>query len=822
MERLFQDIKHSFRGFRLNPAFTFTVVAVLALGIGVNTAIFSVVNAVLLKPLPFPDPDRLVFVLNSNAGAPTAPNTSPAKFMHYRAQTEVLEDVTAIRTVPLNYAAGDIPEQVNAATVSDPFFRVLGAPFAAGRGFAPGDDLPGAPSTVVLSYSFWQQYFGGNPDAVGETISLSGNSHTVVGIAGSNFDVREFGEIDLWVPFTLDPNTTDQGHYFQTIARLKDGVTLEQAQARLEASAAGYRERFPIALGENGGFSALTMQDTIVRNARGRLFTLFGAVALVLLVACANVANLLLLRATGRQREIAIRSAIGAGRWRIVRQLLTESVMLAMTGGVLGLIGGYIGMRALLSVGTAGLPRLDSAGDLLGLDWRVVVFTLGLSLLTGLLFGLMPALVSARTDLNSVIKDTSNRSGGSFRQNKTRSALVVLEVALAIVLVIGTGLLIRTTVALNAVDPGFSVDNVIAMRTSFSDPRFASTEATAQMQANVREQLLAVPGVEAAVATCCVPLQGGYGLPFNILGRQDEGPFTGGGGILPASPGYFETFEIPVLAGRVFNERDDQAGPPVVVINQAMVDQFWADGGDPLEDRILIGGGAGNMQELAEEPVRQIIGVVDSVRAGGLQNEPGPVMYMPQAQLPDALNAFMQASGPVAWIIRTRTEPASSSTMLQETVRQATGLPVAGVQLMEEVVSLATSQQRVNMLLMTVFGVAALVLAAIGIYGLMAYSVQQRTQEIGIRMALGADARRIKVMVIRQGMWLVLIGVGIGLVVAFFLANVLASILFGVEPRDVAVFVTVPVCLTLIALVAVALPAHRASGVDPVSGVRYE
>jgi predicted permease len=564
------------------------------------------------------------------------------------------------------------------------------------------------------------------------------------------------------------------------------------------------------------------MQDTIVRNARGRLFTLFGAVALVLLVACANVANLLLLRATGRQREIAIRSAIGAGRWRIVRQLLTESVILSLIGGAFGLVGGYIGMRALLSVGTAGLPRLDNAGDLLGLDWRVVVFTLGLSLLTGLLFGLMPALVSARTDLNSVIKDTSNRSGGSFRQNKTRSALVVLEVTLAIVLVIGTGLLIRTTVALNAVDPGFSVDNVIAMRTSLSDARFASTEATAQMQANVREQLLAVPGVEAAVATCCVPLQGGYGLPFNILGRQDEGPFTGGGGILPASPGYFETFEIPVLAGRVFNERDDQAALPVVVINQAMVDQFWADGGDPLEDRILIGGGAGNMQELAEEPVRQIIGVVDSVRAGGLQNEPGPVMYMPQAQLPDALNAFMQASGPVAWIIRTRTEPASSSTMLQETVRQATGLPVSGVQLMEEVVSLATSQQRVNMLLMTVFGVAALVLAAIGIYGLMAYSVQQRTQEIGIRMALGADARRIKTMVIRQGMWLVLVGVGIGLIVAYFLANVLASILFGVEPRDATVFVTVPVCLTLIALVAVALPAHRASGVDPVSGVRYE
>lgn len=806
----------------MSPGFTVTVVVVLALGIAVNTAIFSVVNTVLLKPMPFPDPDRLVFVLNSNDGQPGGANTSPAKFMHYRAQSDVLEDVTAIRVVPMNYTAGDIPEQVATATVSDPYFRLLGAPFFEGRGFADGDDLPGAPRTAVLSYRFWQQYLGGDADIVGKTINLSGNQHTVLGITSPDFDVREFGDTDLWIPFTLDPNTTDQGHYFRTIARLKDGATLEQAQDRLEASAAGYRERFPIALGENAGFSALTMQETIVRNARGRLYTLLGAVALVLLVACANVANLLLLRASGREREVAIRSAIGAGRWRIIRQLLTESIMLALMGGVLGLVLGYFGMRALLAVGTGGLPRLGDAGTLLGLDWRIVVFTLGLSLATGLVFGLVPALISARADLNSVIKDASNRTGGSFRQNKTRSVLVVVEVALAIVLVIGTGLLIRTTVALNAIDPGFSVDNVISMSTSFSGPRFASTEATAQMQANVLERIRAVPGVEAAVATCCVPLQGGYGLPFNVVGRQDEGPFTGGGGIMPVSPGYFDTFEIQLLAGRKFNDRDNGSGPPVVIINQAMVDQFWADGGDPLEDRLLIGGGAGNMKELAEEPVRQIIGVVESVRAANLQNDPGPVMYMPQPQIPDALNALMQEGGPVAWIVRTRGDPAALSNQLQDVIRQTTGLPVSNIQLMGEVVSLAMSQQRVNMLLMTVFGVSALVLAAIGIYGLMAYSVNQRTQEIGVRMALGANAGRIKGMVIRQGMWLVIAGVGIGLVAAWFLASVLAAILYGVEPRDPAVFVAVPVLLTLIALLAIALPAIRASTVDPLNALRYE
>jgi predicted permease len=810
--------------FRENPGFTATAIAALTLGIGVNTAIFSIVNAVLLKPVPFPEPDRLVLLMNSQDGNPTGPASSPAKFMHWRAQTDVLEDVAAFRTNQMNYTGGETPERINATQVSEAYFRALGTPIVQGRPFAQEEDLPGAPKVALISSNFWAQRLNGDPDIVGKPISLSGDTYTVIGIVGREFDMREFGaEPDLWVPFQLDPNTTDQGHYFQTIARLKPGVSLEQAQTRLEASAAAYRERFPIALGENAGFSVLTLQETIVRGARSMLLILVGAVGFVLLIACANVANLLLVRAAGRQREIAIRASLGAGRWRIIRQLLTESVLLSMVGGVLGLVAGFLGMRALLTVNTAGLPRLGEAGSLLGLDWRVVGFTLVLSLVTGVLFGLVPALVSARADLNSVIKDSSSRSGSGFRQNKTRSALITLEVGLAVVLLIGASLLIRTSLALGQVDPGFNVDNVITMRTSLSGERFATSASVDQLARNTLERIRSIPGVVNATATCCVPLQGGYGLPFNVVGRANEGPFTGGGGVVVTAAGYYDAFDIPVIRGRAFNDRDEASSPPVMIVNEALAKQYWPEeGADPLQDRILMGGGSANMKELTEEPIRQIIGIVGNVRANGIANDPGPTMYIPQAQIPDALNALMVASSPMAWVVRTQGDPGVLSAAIQEEVRLATGLPVTDVRSMNDVVSLSTSRQRLNMLLMSVFGAAALVLAAIGIYGLMAYSVQQRTQEIGIRMALGAQSGHVRKMVIRQGMLLVAVGLVVGLVAAYYLANVLASILFEVEPRDVAVFVTIPVVLTLIALAAVSVPAWRASRVDPLNALRYE
>jgi predicted permease len=807
--------------FLQSPAFALAAVAALTLGIAVNTAIFSVVNAVLLRPMPYPDADRVVFFMSTGPNNPGFSAASPAKFAHFSRQTEVTELASAFSDMLLNYTGGGFAEQLRGARVSSDFFRLFGAHAIQGRTFSREEDRPRGDKVAVLSKAFWETRMNGDPAIVGKAISLGGVPHTVVGVLGE-FDIEDLFSPppQVWVPFQLDPESRDHGHYFQSAAHIKAGVSLEQAQAMLRASAADFRAAYNSGIGPQSAFSVEPVGEVLVRNIRQSLFVLAGAVGFVLLIACANVANLLLVRATGRKREIAVRAALGGSRGRIISQVLTESMVLSAIGGALGLALGVVAIRAMLSLNTAGLPRVGEDGLLVGVDWRVLAFTTGLSLLTGLVFGLIPALQSSRTDLTATLKETGGRSGTGFRQNKTRSILVVVEVALALTLLVGSALLIRSAIALGRVAPGFDAENVLTMRMSLTGPEHAASQAVHVLVRNGVERLKTVPGIVEAAATCCVPLEGGFGLPFVIAGRPltDDGPFHGGGGWINITPGYFDVFKIPVKRGRDFTDRDDAGGPPVVIVNEAFAREFFKDQ-DPLENRLTIGKGV--MREFATETERQIIGVVGDVR-GSLQEEPGPIMYIPQAQVPDAANALNLGIGPLSWVLRTNGDPYALSASVQESLRQSTGLPISQVRSMADVVIRSTSRQRFNMWLMTIFGGSALLLAAIGIYGLMAYSVEQRTQEIGIRLSLGADTGSVRRMVVVQGMRLAIVGVMVGLAASWGLARFMQSFLYEVEPRDPLVFAGVPILLTFVAFVAVWLPALRASKVDPMVALRYE
>ena len=823
MESFLRDLKQSLRMFAQSPAFTLAAVAALTLGIGANTAIFSVVNAVLLEPLALRDADRVVVFMNVSPNG-SGPAASPAKFAHYRRQDQVVQEVSALTMGVVNLTGGSFPEQLQSGRVSADFFALTSPPFVLGRSFTPEEDRPHGPRVAIISKRLWESRFNADPSALGGTISLGDEPHTIVGVLG-DVDFREFGGTpQVWVPFQFDPNTADQGHYFQVMGRLKPGVTLEQADERLRASASDYRQRFPTAIGPQSAFGVRAIRDVIVgSDTRQSLLIYGGAVSFVLLIACANVANLLLARATGRRREIAIRAAIGGSRRRLIRQLLTESLVLSLAGGVLGLVAGWAGIRAVLSINTAGLPRVGEEGALVGLDWRVVAFTLVVSIATGLIFGLIPALQSSRADLTTTLKESAGRSGSGFRQNKMRSALVVVEVALALVLLIGSGLLIRSAMALGGVDPGFDTHNVLTMKMSLKGAQYEASEAVEQVVRNGVEELLAIPGVVNASATCCVPLEGGYGLPFRVAGRalaaDSQGPFHGGGGWITVSPGYFEVFKIAVKRGRTFNERDTSAATPVAIINEAMARQFWPDG-DPLSDRIVIGKGA--MREFESEGERQIVGIVADTRQNGIDSEPTPQMFVPQAQVPDAANALNIGLAPISWVVRTELAPQTLSNAIQERLRKSTGLPVSDVRSMDEIAAVSVSRQKFNMWVMTVFGACALLLASIGIYGLMAYAVEQRTQEIGIRLALGAQASEVRRMVVTQGLALTLAGVALGLAAAFALSQLITAFLFGITARDPLVFAGVPIVLTIVAAISVWIPALRASRVDPLIALRAQ
>lgn len=814
-----RDFRFALRSLAKVPSFAVIAVLVIAVGIGANTAVFSVINTVLLKPLSYPDPQSLVMLMNTGPQG-SFPGANVPKFNIWHQQTRIFDAVAGFDQAGagLNLTGGSDPEQLEAVHVTQDYFRLFGAPILTGRVFTAAEDSPNGGRATVLSYGLWKRRFGANPGIVGTNIQLDGQPYLVVGVVGPKFETDT--PADLWLPYQFDLNSRDMAHYFRVAARLKPGVTMEMANAELKLAADQFRRTYPGGLGPKGGFGVERLQDVMIGDTRLSLLVLLGAVTFVLLIACANVANLLLIRATARQRELATRAALGAGRGHIIRQLLTESLAISLLGGFFGLILGFVGVRLLLAVSPGGIPRIGPDGSAVSLDLNVLLFTFGVSVLTGILFGLFPAISTSRINLANALKESSSQAGVGLRTGKVRSVLVIGEVALALVLVVGASLLIRTFMKLQAVDPGFDTHNVLTMAMSLSGERFQKTAGVAQIVRDGTERLHNVPGVSTAAAACCLPLQGGFGLPFDIVGRpKGNDPNSGGAGYLPISWSYFDAFKVPIVRGRSFTEHDDGSAPGVVIINEAMAKKFWPNG-DPLNDRLLIGA---NMGPVFVEPARQIVGVAGDMRGNGLDRNPAPTMYIPIAQMPDKVTALNSRITPLWWIVRSPQEPHALAKPISVALRESSGgLPVAHIRSMDEIVVTTTSRQRFNMLLLTIFGASALLVAAIGIYGLMAYSVQQRTQELGIRMALGAQTSAIRNMVVRQGMLLAGIGIVIGIAGALWLTHFLATFLFDVKALDPIAFIITLLLLAAVAFLAVWFPARRATKVSPMAALRFE
>ena len=812
-----QDIRHACRSLLRSPGFSVAAILTLALGIGANTAVFSVVNTVLLKPLSYPQPDRIVqFRLKSTEGS--VPGASIPDFRFWMQQAEGVDDISAydLGDAVLGLTSG-IPEEVHGVHVTSNYFRLFGAPLVLGRTFSADEDRAGSGKVVVLSYWLWKRRFGGDPKIVGKAISLEKEPYTVVGVTGESF--RTDPESDLWIPFQFNLNSDNQLHYFGAAGRLKPGLSLSQANEQLKlASQAAHRQG--LLPDPSYTFVLEPLRDAIVRDARASLLLMQAAVALVLLIACANVANLLLARATVRKREFAIRAALGAGRGRLLRQFSTESVLLSTCGGGVGLVMASLGVHTLLSIVPGNIPRIGVGGASVGFDGRVLMFTLGISLLVGMVFGIVPALRICGPSLNQFLNEGNQRLGSGTSQSKRRSLGVFSEVSLSVVLLIGAALLIRTFIALRSVNPGFDRHHVFLIEMSLHGSQFATAANVARLVEDTRQRLAGVAGVEIAAATCSPPFGNRMGLPFAEIGTASgNSGSTGSAEWMSVSPGYFAVLRIPVIRGRDFHEQDGKGAPGVVLINEAMARRYWA-GKDPIGQAIEIGRGLG---PAFEDGPRRIIGIVADTRDHDLSQPPQPTMMIPLAQEPNGVTRLWLQFGPIFWLIRTRLAPHQVAVNVSEQLREASGgLPAGQVRNMDEILSQSISRQKFNMLLLGVFAMAALALTAVGVYGVMAYSVAQRTHEIGIRMALGADRARIRNLVVGRGMLTVGFGVIVGLAAAAFLARFLAGFLFGVRAWDPMVFIAVPVLLALVALFAMWIPARRAARLEPIEALRVE
>jgi putative ABC transport system permease protein len=816
METLIQDLRYAARMLRKGPGFTMLAVLTLALGIGATTAIFSVANTVLLQPVHAPEPDRVVMFMNTSKQG-SGPAAAEIEFNLWREQASVVEDVSGYHAGSLYLTAIDQPQKADALFVTEDYFRLLGVPIAQGHRFTSEEERPNGAHVVILSDTFWKSAFGRDPRIIGKVISLDGDAYEAIGITAAGFQTDAVEPPDIWVPFPIAANSNSQVHYFQAAGRLRPGVTVDMANAQLQLMTQEFRREYPNTVSARRGdsYSVQKMRDVLVRDVRLSILALGAAVIFVLLIACANVANLLLVRAAGRTREMSIRMVLGGTRGRIIRQLLTESVALSLLAAVIGLGLALVGIHFLSALLPSQMPRIGVNGVNVSFDWRVLSFAVLVALTTGLLFGLAPALQASRADLNRGLKENSAGSSGGYRQNKIRSLLVISEMSLALLLLIGAGLFIRTLIALRSVPPGFDPHNLVTTRTPL-DPRFLHGSGIDRTSRDVLQRLSAIPGVESAAFTRLLPLDGDFNrLPIVVVGRPLNGPSHGFGRWVVVSPTYFDVLKIPLLRGRFFTEGDQASAPGVAIINQTMARQLWPDG-NPLNDSLFVGKGLGPR---FEEPARQIVGVVGDVHDNDLGLEPQPAVFVPGAQIPD----IRWDGVTVAWVVRIRGQSPQINAAIQNELRQATGgLLVPPLRSMEGVIMKSTASESFNMLLMTIFGGSALVLAAIGIFGLMAYSVQQRVHEIGIRIALGAQRSDVLRLLLGQAARVTLIGVAIGLGLAFGLTRLTKSILFGVGVTDAVTFVGAAILLTAVALSACYIPARRAMGVDPICALKYE
>lgn len=820
MENLLKDLRYSARMLRKNPSFTVVAVIALALGVGANSAIFSVVNAVLLRPLPFKEPHSLVRIWGKieKDGIPKNWISQP-ELLDINEQSQAFEAVAAYQTGGANLTGSGDPVRVNSALVNANLFPTLGIEARTGRTFFDEEDQPGRDRVVIISDSLWRSRFGADPSIVGTTIGLSGNNYTVIGImpAGFHFPNQE----DLWIPLAIDKNNPSNrgNHGLEVVARLKPGLSLPQAQTDLTNIAAALEQRYPNNYANSGfGFYAVGMLDELVGSVRPALYILLGAVGFVLLIACANVANLLLARSTVREKEVAIRAALGAGRGRLIQQLLTESVTLALIGSGLGLALAWLGVKLFAALGPRDIPRIDD----IGLDIRVVAFTVLIAAVTGIAFGLAPALQISKPDLHDTLKEGGR--GSTSGRHLVRNALVVSEVAIALVLLIGAGLMIKSFQQLLKINMGFRPEKTLTMRVALPQTKYKERPQVIGFYKQLLEKLNSLPGVESAGAISQLPLSGAYSSGTTGVERPDSDEVFKNFRGVPyieadrrvVSAEYFKSLGIALQSGRYLTEADNEDAPPVAVVDESFEKRFWPNTGAVGKRFVYRFNNGTNIQW------GQVVGVVshvrhygiDEVKQYGLAQEGREEIYFPYAQQP---------SNQMYLAIKTGVDPLGlTSAVRAEVASIDSSQPVYAVNSMDQLLSTSLAQRRLNLVLFGTFSTIALILASVGIYGVMSYSVTQRTHEIGIRMALGAQQTRVLGMVVRQGMTLAVAGVGIGLVAAFALTRLMATLLFGVSATDPITFALLAGLLTGVALVACFVPARRATRVDPMVALRYE